>query len=177
MKIVFLDIDGVLQPYDAENRFYFNDETLVEELSKKHNINYHDYSIYDVMAVYYDWDEQAVARLKYILEKTNAKIIISSDWRSEKKPHKMHDLLAIHNLSKYWFADNQVNHDYIPNPKRRALEIKDSLDRYPIEEFVVLDDMPGLDEYFPENAVKTSNCIGVNDMEKSIKILNRKLDK
>ena len=177
MKIVFLDIDGVLQPHDSENRFYMSDKSLVDELSKKHNINYSDYSIYDVMAVYYDWDEQAIARLKYILEKTNAKIIISSDWRSEKKPNKMADLLEIHGLGKYWFADNEINHDYIPNPQRRALEIKNSLAKYPIEDFVVLDDMSGLDEYFPENIVKTSNYIGIADMEKSIKILNRKLDK
>ena len=51
MKIVFLDIDGVLQPYDANNRFYALDDSLIDELSQKYNVNYHNYSIYDVMAV------------------------------------------------------------------------------------------------------------------------------
>ena len=95
MKIVFLDIDGVMQPYDAENRFYISDKSLVDSLSEKYHTDYHIYSIYDVMAVYYDWHEQAIARLKNILDKTGAKIIISSDWRSEKTPNKMPDLLII----------------------------------------------------------------------------------
>lgn len=177
MKIVFLDIDGVLQPYDADNRFYQLDDSLVEELSKKHNVNYNDYSIYDVMAVYFDWHEQAIARLKYILKKTDAKIIISSDWRSEKMPNKMLDLLKLHDLDKYWYANNIINQDYISNPQRRALEIKDSLIRYHITNFVIIDDMRGLDEYFPENTVITNNYISIADMEKRIKILNRKLDK
>ena len=174
MKIIFLDIDGVLQPYDADNRFYALDPTLVTELSKKYDVDYHSYSIYDVMAVYCDWHEQAIARLKHILAHTGAKIIISSDWRSEKMPHKMHDLLKIHNLGDYWYADNIIVHDLIANPQRRALEIKDSLARYPITSYVVLDDMLGLDEYFPDNIVKTKNYISVSDMEKCIKILNRK---
>ena len=173
MKIIFLDIDGVLQPYDAENRFYMSDKSLIDKLSEKYHTNYHAYSIYDIMAVYYDWNEQAIARLKYILEKTNAKIIISSDWRNDKEPNKMRDLLKIHELDKYWYADNYINKDYIPISKRRALEIKDSLDKYPIDEFVVLDDMYGLEKYFPQNIVKTKNYIGINDMNESIKILNR----
>ena len=40
MNIVFLDIDGVLQPYDSENHFYeINNKTkeLVRLLSEKHN--------------------------------------------------------------------------------------------------------------------------------------------
>ena len=177
MKVIFLDIDGVLQPYDSNNRFYFLDEKLIDELSKKYGVDYHAYSIYDVMAVCYDWDEQAVARLKCILEKTAAKIIISSDWRSEKTPDKMPALLKLHDLDGYWYADNIINHEFVPNPQRRALEIKDSLERYPIGNFVILDDMRGLDEYYPENTVKTHNYLGVNDMEQCIKILNRKLDK
>ena len=89
-------------------------------------------------------------------------------------PHKMPDLLKIHALDKYWYADNLINHDYIANHKKRSLEIETSLKMYPITSFVVLDDMSGLDEYFPNNIVKTSNYISLSDMEQCIKILNRK---
>ena len=174
MKVVFLDIDGVLQPYDAENRFYYLDESLIDKLSKEFNTDYHAYSIYDVMAAYYDWHEEAIARLKYILEKTGAKIIISSDWRSDKMPDKMPALLKLHDLDKYWYADNIINNEFIPISKRRSLEINHSLNIYPIDNYIVLDDMPGLDEYFPNNIVKTKNYISINDMHKSINILNHK---
>ena len=174
MKVVFLDIDGVLQPYDSNNRFYMLDNSLVEKLSKKHGVSYAQYSIYDVMAVYYDWDTQAIERLRYILEKTRSKIIVSSDWRSITMPNKMLDLLRIHNLDKYWFKDNIINEEYIPLVQKRALEIKDSLLRYPIDNFVILDDMEGLEEYFKDNTVITKDYIGINDMERCIKILTKK---
>ncbi|MBR7041878.1 MAG: hypothetical protein IKI04_00080 [Bacilli bacterium] len=177
MKVVFLDIDGVLEPYDADDRFYHLDDSLIDTLSKKYNTDYHKYGLFTVVAAYYDWNEQALARLKYILDETGAKIIISSDWRNEKLPNKMPDLLKLHNLDKYWYADNIINNNPVTNPLRRALEIKDSLERYPISEFLILDDMPGLDEYFPDNIVRTQNYISIDDMKKGIKILNRKLDK
>lgn len=82
MKIVFLDIDGVLQPYDSDNRFYeINAKTkkLVMELSEKYNIDYSQYSIYDILATYYDWNDDAISRLKHILSITSSKIIITSD--------------------------------------------------------------------------------------------------
>ncbi len=34
MNIVFLDIDGVLQPYDAEYRFLNIDKKIINELSR-----------------------------------------------------------------------------------------------------------------------------------------------
>ena len=80
MKIVFLDIDGVIQPYNAKKRFdYVKDTSLLNTLEKKTKIDYRKYDIYDVYAAYYDWNKAALNRLKYTLEKTNSKIIISSD--------------------------------------------------------------------------------------------------
>ena len=89
-------------------------------------------------------------------------------------PNKMLDLLRIHNLDKYWFKDNIINEEYIPLVQKRALEIKDSLLRYPIDNFVILDDMEGLEEYFKDNTVITKDYIGINDMERCIKILTKK---
>ena len=173
MNIVFLDIDGVLQPYDSENRFY-SDRKIISKLSLKYNIDYSKYSFYDVAAVYYDWDERAVARLKYILDETTAKIIISSDWRSKADLYKMRDLLAIHKLDKYYFADNIILNKTVSLANTRALEIKDSLNKYDINNYVILDDMEKLADYFPNNTVITKNIIGINDMNDSIKILKRK---
>ncbi len=124
MNIVFLDIEGVLQPHFSNYGFNAN-KKIIETLSNKYNIDYHQYDFYDVAAVYYDWDEQSICRLKYILDKTNSKIIISSNWRSNIYPNKMRDLLTIQGLGNYWFADNII-FEYEENDtlaKRRAREI------------------------------------------------------
>ena len=172
MNIVFLDIDGVLQPYDSENRFY-SDESIIKKLSELYNIYYNKYSFYDVSAVYYDWDHQAIDRLKYILDKCDAKIIISSDWRNIKEPNKMRDLLTIQKLEKYYFGDNIILDKHIDLAHTRADEINDSLNKYPISNYVVLDDMKGLSGFFPNNSVITNNIISINDMNEAIKILKR----
>ena len=173
MNTVFLDIDGVLQPYNSEYRFYSTNEKLIEELSNKYNTDYSIYSWFDVAAVYYDWDEQAIARLRYILDTTNSNIIMSSNWKSDRYPNKMKDLLKIHDLDKYYFADNKTIFETCSLPKLRYLEINDSLKNYDIKNFVVLDDMKGLYDYFPDNSVITNNIISISDMNKCIKILKR----
>ncbi len=176
MNIVFLDIDGVLQPYDTKDRFYEIDKKakqLVIDLSEKYNIDYSKYSIFDILMVYYDWHKGAVGRLKTILDTTDSKIIISSDWKSAKLPNKMHDLLKIHDLDKYWYADNIIIKRPIMAFEQRYLEINDSLNKYPINNYVVLDDMKALGEYFPNNSVITNDYISINDMNDAIKILKK----
>ena len=176
MKIVFLDVDGVLQPYDAEYRFYEIDKKakrLVFDLSEKYDVDYEKYSIYDILAVYYDWNTEAVERLRKVLDETNSKIIISSDWKSEKFPYKMRDLLKIHNLDKYWYCDNTIIRKVLPMEEVRHLEIEDSLKKYSIDNFVVLDDLKKLGIYYPNNSVITYNYMSINNMNDCIKILKK----
>ena len=177
MNIVFLDIDGVLQPYNAEARFYLGKNDCKKTLKKLSidlpNIDYSQYDISDIIAVLYDWNDQAVARLKYVLDNTNSKIIISSDWRSERQPNKMHDLLEICNLGKYWFKDNIIVREALTLPKIRHLEIEDSLKKYPIDNFVIVDDMKGLQNYYPNNTVITHDYMSISNMNDCIKILKK----
>ena len=87
----------------------------------------------------------------------------------------MKDLLAIQGLDSYWFANN-INLGYQENStmaKTRSMEIKDSLNRYNIDNFVVLDDSQELLKYFSNNCVITHNTISIDDMHKCIKILKR----
>ena len=173
MNIVFLDIDGVLRSYESEFIFYDYDERLIKRLSEKYNIDYFQYNYDDVIATYYEWDSRVVSRLKNILEKTTSKIITSSDWKDAKNPNKMRDLLTMKGLEKYYFCDNITlkEKDFA---YRRSLEIKDSLNRYNITNYVILDNEKGLEKYFPNNIVVTNDLLSINDMNEAIKILKRK---
>ena len=101
-KVVFLDIDGVLQPgtqYRHKHIQAGDLDQLYVELQEKHGIDYSQYDKYDVAATYWDWNLEAVALLKEILDETGAKIVVSSDWR---RKDFFVELLKIHDLDKYY---------------------------------------------------------------------------
>ena len=58
---------------------------------------------YDIAAVWFDWNKESVCLLKEMLDKTGAKIILSSDWRN-KGELVMKALLAIHGLDSYYYG-------------------------------------------------------------------------
>ena len=84
-KVIFLDIDGVLQPTSAQERFNHDMEALKVELAEKYQDDHFlELDKYDVAAVYYDWNKQAVERLRGLLWHCDAEIVLSSDWRQTK---------------------------------------------------------------------------------------------
>lgn len=180
-KIIFLDIDGVIQHPSAMKRFTVNRKSLVDRLSQELAIDYHQYNEFDVAAAYYDWHPQAINLLKSIITKTNAYIVISSNWRNLLLPNKMKDLLKIHALDKYYLEDtpqitNISNYqDKLMLYPNRVVEILTYLEDHPdITNYVVLDDLDlssGLDNHF----VKTNNLLTEENANTCIKILQRKL--
>lgn len=106
-SIVFLDIDGVLQPF-TQKRFEHIREVpeLCRELEQKSDSKYRYAELmqqsllspYDIAAVYYDWDMEAVACLKRLLKTTGSKIVLSSSWRESRTFSAMEALFAIHGL-------------------------------------------------------------------------------
>lgn len=166
MKIIFLDIDGVLNMYGSSCR------TFMKPYGQ--HIEPH-----------------LVQRLNYIIEKTNAKIVISSSWRSD-----MEDLekQLREQGFKYWTrvigktCHPLVKDENMPYPRNescylynhRGEQINKWLDdaNYKIDKFIIIDDeisdiSPFVDE---KNIIRTDYNEGMlhKDAIKIIESLNAK---
>ncbi len=152
-KIIFLDIDGVLQPCSSKERFQHDLYALQKELAEKfNNEDYLKMNIYDLGAVYYDWYPEAVTNLKKLISETNAKIVISSNWSSYNTLDRLRDFFKIHDLDVFII-------DEIPkNINSRAKQIEEYVLNNPnISKFVILDDVDsGISSIFPKNFVHTT---------------------
>jgi hypothetical protein len=193
-KIIFLDIDGVLQPISSQKRFkhVYNYEgesdmpKLFEDLENHFNIDYRKYHPYDVAAVFYDWDKESISLLKLTLSLTGALIVLSSDWRGDI--NRMKDFFTIYGLEKYYIDDtgifNIMDKTFIEETRAkheekkgkdayldyRSVEILEWLSRNPdVKKWVSIDDLQlrGLDGHF----VRTRQRYKWEDAEKAIKIL------
>jgi len=182
-KVLFLDIDGVLQPFAQYGFDHIRDkvamENLFKELEEKYKVDYRKFSVYDVTAVYYEWDLSAIKQLKRVLDRTGAKIVISSSWREGDIGNYLPDLLKIHDLHKYLYGYTpEFAHDFACNDVKyknfkniRSAEIVSYLRYHPfIKKWVAIDDID-LTLDFPENAVRTSCKLEKEHADACIKIL------
>ncbi len=115
MKVLFLDIDGVIQIF-TQYRFDHTPEevhALCRELTAKFGGEF-DYDawageegsnpFWTVAAVQWDWNADAVKELKRVLETTGAKIVLSSSWRDFGFV-AMKALFRIWGLDSYYLDD------------------------------------------------------------------------
>ncbi len=171
MKVVFLDIDGVLQPPNFSNRFKHDLDQLRKDLAEKNPL-FHTADKWDIGAVYYDWKKEAVENLKILLEKHNALIVISSSWRTYSALPILRLLFSIHDLDKYVY--DKTLEVYLSS---RSGDIYHYLQTHPeIEQFVIIDDVSyNYDTIFPENHVLTNNFYYFDEasFEEADKILSR----
>lgn len=160
MKIIFLDVDGVLNS---------EEDILKAGIGK---------GLYDEIS------DDKLKRLKKLVGSTNAKIVVSSTWRigcarsgdksfyGEKLFKSLEDKLASVGLEILDITP-VINKPMI----KRGDEIRQWLQttKYDIESFVILDDDSDMCEFTGTNLVKTSNKVGLTDADILIaeEILNR----
>jgi hypothetical protein len=87
VKVVFLDIDGVL-----------NSKEYVLKLEARHKALGHDREACTCFKLYQQIDPAAVARVNRLVAATGAKIVISSSWRKLFDPPELHRMLSEHGL-------------------------------------------------------------------------------
>ena len=146
MKIIFLDIDGVLN-----NREVFN-----RKKSQGFRV----------------WDEKCVDRLNRITDETGAKIVVSSTWRrSEDLYSAIKNEMGITGeiIGK---TIDYIHHS--STEKQRGDEIQEWLSQYvEVIKFVIIDDDSDM-AHLMDRLIQTETFIGLTDehVEEAIKRLS-----
>lgn len=146
MKVIFLDVDGVLNSFRtamAHNGFPMKfDDADVER-----------------------FDHTAIALIKKIVFETGAKIVLSSSWRLL---HKLDEFKAIGLDIEYATPLSS------PNGFERGHEIQDWLNEHPeVEKYIIIDDDDDMLEHQQEFFIHTSmdNGFLLKHFDKAIEIL------
>lgn len=188
MRIIFLDIDGVVCTFRALNRAYsewfgIEEQPLAEgciaenvdlelEKCKKNNLkkpNFH--------CDYWPFDREAVNLLhKIVRENDDVKFVISSTWRKGETIKSLHNKLSLKGMQIpiLGFTEN--------NDKSRGQQIDDWMkfnkDEYGVTNYCVIDDEIKFDVIptTPEDVcVETEFCYGFTQKhyELTMEILNK----
>ena len=156
MKIIFLDIDGVLN----YTQWYVDDRNPGNLYGEEG-----------------DLDPLCINRIINICNETGAKVVISSDWRISWYGTQMR--LANMGLTEDYVIDKTPERIWITVPgfdHSRGAEINDWLEAHPeCSNYVIIDDRTDFKDDQQEHFIKVNPYCGFTDelMNKAIKILNK----
>ena len=128
MKVIFLDIDGVLA---TSKQFQMNRQKFQAKHPAMGELN-----------VPYPWDEGCVKIFNEILDETGAIIVLSSDWKLHWNLDDLRGIFTWNGVKKSPIA--VTVRDMFSEPeleKERVYEIMDYITSLGIENYVVIDDM------------------------------------
>ncbi len=166
MKVVFLDIDGVLFPCRGRKFKSCNAGKVKKELCDRNYGLFHDINEYDLTMAYTGWKPEAIIRLKILLDKCGAKIVISSSWKFTRSVRELKQLFGIYGLEEYVADKTTDNYGFLKVPA-----IQGYLKDHPkITSYVVLDDIDMCKD-FPYHMVVCPDVFDEKCLENAIKIL------
>jgi HAD domain in Swiss Army Knife RNA repair proteins len=170
MNVIFLDIDGVMQPYATMQQGNQQDAiALRKKLANYVNPEIAALPIHTVRAVYQDWSQSSIENLRKLLINFNAKIVISSSWRECETIQTIRTIFSIHGLDSYIL-------DVTPILTHRVTEVAAYLAQHTeIQRFVIFDDdkFYRFEEYFPDNFVWCNDEIGEEEFQRAKAILSK----
>ncbi len=171
--VIFLDIDGVLQPPVNQARFRHDRKALRRKIAEDFNDDsYLEIDEYDLAAVYYDWNKEAVEALRGLCQDFKAEIVIISDWRRYSPMDTLKAFFRIYDLDQY-VTDKTPEGGTAPY--YRAGEVKEYIDSSSdIERFVIIDDgySDSYEILFPEQFVQPDSHIEVQHETQARQILS-----
>lgn len=147
MKVIFLDIDGVMT---TNKHLKMSDKYFGME-----------------------FDPEALSNLKYIIEKTDAWIVVTSTWRIGRRVTEMKDIFANYGLNGRIAGITPVINN-VPRGKEIAeyIESYDISRRYKVDKFVIIDDDTDM-EHLSDYLIKTDFMVGLTkeQADKAIEML------
>ena len=168
-KVIFLDIDGVVQPYASMNQRGNQDAVALRKRLAVHlNPEIAALPAPTVRAVYEDWHKPSLEHLLTLLRRHEAVIIISSSWRECETLHTLRTIFSIQGLDSYIAGTT-------PIMEHRVTEVSAFLAQNPsIEQIVIFDDdkFYNFEKYFPYNFVHCPDQIGDAEFARADQILS-----
>jgi hypothetical protein len=137
MKVIFLDIDGVL---------------VTRNSIKYQHLNYPDES--SIL-----FSKKAINNLNKLIRLTDAKIVISSTWRLFHTFEKLQTIFKKQNIKGEIISTTSVEKATLEEDIPRGKKIADWLEQHSdIEQYVIIDDDVQADciQFHPYNCVETS---------------------
>lgn len=170
-KYIFLDIDGVLNSYEVcelnKDKFAiqngFGGFFTEEETPTLENVL---------------WGENLVQNLKFIVDATDAKIIISSTWRLHFSVEKFKEMFALYGYNHCPIIDltpTNLPQKKLSLPVTRGDEIEKWLEDKKDYNYCIIDDNDQFLNYQKPYFIYTNMMKGLTkqDAMKAIKILNQ----
>lgn len=159
MKVIFLDIDGVLNGWDFPEYVKYSIWSIVSSKKTKDFIR-------TKLSRYVDIDKKRVKRLGKICKKTGAKVVLSSSWRNGLIHHTGARYYDSDRNRLFWNLIDKYHIEIIGKTPRletsykREDEIKAWLSEHEneIENYIILDDEDAdLQSFVCNHLVKTSH--------------------
>lgn len=167
-NIIFLDIDGVLQPYNNDYRFKYDLNKLQTYLSEKYNNSiYLNIDKFDLGACFYDWNEISIGILKELLNKTNSQLVIHSGWKDCLTKDEIIALFKIKDLDKY-IIDVVDRGDKIK-------AIKKYIETHSMDNYLIIDDSNFTND-FGKNFYLTKDFIKEKDYYECLYYFNHNFE-
>ena len=159
-NIIFLDIDGVIQPYQSKKRFEHDmNQTIKFLCEKSKNAIYESMDKFDVCACFYDWDRNAIEILKKILNDTNSFIVFSTGWREYNTFEQLKALFAVYELEDRCIGSCEKGFD-----KAKCIQLYIDAHKEEIKNYIIIDDQDftfkfGQHFLFTNNLLKEENYL------------------
>ena len=158
MKVIFLDIDGVLVTRNSIKYQYLN-------FPDEPNIRF---------------SKKAVKNLNKLVRLTKAKIVISSTWRLFHSLEKLQNIFEEQKIEGEIISTTSVEKATVEEDIPRGQNIADWLEQHPkVKQYVIIDDDVQADciQFHPYNCVETSYKRGFapeDRFNEALAILNEK---
>lgn len=149
MKVIFLDIDGVLNSHEFFER------------TKENRDGFYDPSDGETWLAMLD--EACVARLERLVAEHDAKVVISSSWRCVLEHDEIERLLRVKGFTGKVIGATTKSYGLVPDRDTvRGDQIQHWLNANPVDSYVILDDNSDMAHLEPR-LVLTKWATGIKD--------------